>query len=358
MTDTASQASHYYAGLDIGGSTVKSALVDSHGQSTGAMTEVKSHVKDGYKATFGQLQKSLEELAKMANIQVSDIKGVGLDVPAPNCDGVVWTRANLGDDWVGTNIRDELTKVLGIPAYMTNDGNAAALGEYAVRPDYDGGILLVAPGTGLGGGLVLPGGKIYEGANGLALEVGHISVPHREDDGELPACSCGWKGCAEAWVSLVALRRRVGLELAKDQWKDHPLNTDDLTIIEKAFKLRDYAEDGDELAINIFRQQGQILGYALGDLVRVFDPGMVVIGGGLAETSENFRNSYMGWIQEGFIERAWPAYRHSPLDPEHVTTHFEWAKGGDYSAALGMGFVAKDMFGNLSWNRAYPDFKD
>jgi predicted NBD/HSP70 family sugar kinase len=144
----------------------------------------------------------------------------------------------------------------------------------------------------------------------------------------------------------MALRRRVGLELAKGQWKDHPLYTDELTIIEKAFKLRDYAEEGDELAIQIFQQQGQILGYALGDLVRVFDPGMVVIGGGLAETSEKFRNSYMGWIQEGFIERAWPAYRHNPLDPSQITTVFEWATGGDYSAALGMGFVAKDLFGN------------
>jgi glucokinase len=342
MTDQAS----YYAGLDIGGSTVKAALVDSDGKSTGALTEVKSHVKDGFQATFGQLEKALEELASHANIEVSQIKGVGLDVPAPNCEGVVWTRANLGDDWVGTNIRDELTKRIGIPAYMTNDGNAAAVGEYAVRPDYEGGLLLVAPGTGLGGGLVLPGGSIYAGANGLALEVGHISVPHREDDGSLPDCTCGLKGCAEAWVSLMALRRRVGREIAKDQWKDHPLNTDELTIIEKAFKLRDYAEEGDELAIQIFQQQGQILGYALGDLVRVFDPGMVVIGGGLAETSEKFRNSYMGWIQEGFIERAWPAYRHNPLDPSQITTVFEWATGGDYSAALGMGFVAKDLFGS------------
>ena len=264
-----------------------------------------------------------------------------MDVPAPNCEGVVWTRANLGDDWVGTNVRDELSELLGIPVYMTNDGNAAALGEYAVRPDYSGGLLLVAPGTGLGGGLVLPGGKIYAGANGLALEVGHISVPHREENGELPECSCGLKGCAEAWVSLMALRRRVSIEVAKDEWKDHPLASDEISVIEKAFQLRDYAEKDDPLAVQIFQQQGQILGYALADLVRVFDPGKVVIGGGLADTSENFRNRYMGWIQEGFIERAWPVYRNSPIEPEKVTTSFEWAAGGDFSAALGMGFVAR-----------------
>lgn len=341
-----SEKQHYFAGLDIGGSTVKASLVDANGTSTGALVEVKSRVKEGYKTTFGQLQEALRQLAEEEGIEVSAIRGAGMDVPAPNCDGVVWTRANLGDDWVGTNVRDELSERLGIPIYMTNDGNAAALGEYAVRPDYEGGILLVAPGTGLGGGLVLPGGKIYEGVNGLALEVGHISVPHREDDGGLPDCSCGLKGCAEAWVSLMALRRRVGLELAKDQWKSHPLASDEISLIDKAFQLRDYAENDDPLAVQIFQQQGQILGYALGDLVRVFDPGKVVIGGGLADTSENFRNRYMGWVQEGFIERAWPVYRNSPIEPEKVTTSFEWAAGGDFSAALGMGFLAKDLFGS------------
>jgi len=340
-----SLANKYFAGLDIGGSTVKAALVDADGASTGALVEVKSRVKEGYKTTFEQLQEALRQLAEKANIEVSAILGAGMDVPAPNCEGVVWTRANLGDDWVGTNVRDELSELLGIPVYMTNDGNAAALGEYAVRPDYSGGLLLVAPGTGLGGGLVLPGGKIYAGANGLALEVGHISVPHREENGELPECSCGLKGCAEAWVSLMALRRRVSIEVAKDERKDHPLASDEISVIEKAFQLRDYAEKDDPLAVQIFQQQGQILGYALADLVRVFDPGKVVIGGGLADTSENFRNRYMGWIQEGFIERAWPVYRNSPIEPEKVTTSFEWAAGGDFSAALGMGFVAKDLFG-------------
>ena len=340
-----SQANKFFAGLDIGGSTVKAALVDANGASTGALVEVKSRVKEGYKTTFEQLQEALRQLAEKANIEVSAIRGAGMDVPAPNCEGVVWTRANLGDDWVGTNVRDELSELLGIPVYMTNDGNAAALGEYAVRPDYSGGLLLVAPGTGLGGGLVLPGGKIYAGANGLALEVGHISVPHREENGELPERSCGSKGCAEAWGSLMALRRRVSIEVAKDEWKDHPLASDEISVIEKAFQLRDYAEKDDPLAVQIFQQQGQILGYALADLVRVFDPGKVVIGGGLADTSENFRNRYMGWIQEGFIERAWPVYRNSPIEPEKVTTSFEWAAGGDFSAALGMGFVAKDLFG-------------
>lgn len=332
----------HFVGLDIGGTTVKSVIVDSTGEQVGGIVEVRSRVKEGYESTFGQLDQAIDELAANAGIGRERIKGIGLDVPAPSSDGVIWGQANLGSDWVGTDIRSKLIERTGIPVFMTNDGNAAALGEYAIRHKHLGSLLLIAPGTGLGGGLVLPGGRSYEGMNGLALEVGHISVPFREDDGELPKCSCGLKGCAEAWVSLVALRRRVGLELAKPENAGHPLNEGNPPIEEKAFRLRDFAAAGDSLAIGIFKQQGFILGYAIADLVRTFDPGLVVIGGGLAETS--FRDDYMAWILEGFKERAWPVYLSSPLDPTLEITRFEWASGGDAAAAVGMAFTARELF--------------
>lgn len=334
--------SSHFAGLDIGGTTVKAVLVDHQGQQVGPLTEVRSLVKEGYEATFGQLSLALDQLAAGAGVERSQIAGIGLDVPAPSSDGVIWGRANLGADWVGTDIRGKLSARFGVPVYMTNDGNAAALGEYALRHKHIGSLLLVAPGTGLGGGLVMPGGRGYEGTNGLALEIGHISVPFREDDGELPTCSCGLKGCVEAWVSLVALRRRLSLELAKLQWASHPLNSPEIPVEEKAFKLRNFAEQGDPLAVQIFKQQGFILGYGIADMVRTLDPGLVVIGGGLAETS--FRDQYMTWISEGFADRAWPVYRVSPLDASKVTTTFEWAIGGDAAAAIGMAYTAQELF--------------
>lgn len=332
----------YFAGLDVGGTTVKSVLIDDQGKTVGAPVEVRSLVKDGYEATFGQLDRALNELADSAGIDRGAIRGIGLDVPAPSSEGVIWGRANLADDWVGRDIRDRFSARAGVPVFMTNDGNAAGVGEYAMRRKHLGSLLFVAPGTGLGGGLVLPGGRVYEGANGLALEVGHISVPFREDDGDLPECSCGLKGCVEAWVSLVALRRRLRCELAREEWSEHPLALDPAPIEEKAFRLRDHAAAGDPLASKIFEQQGMILGYALADLVRLFDPGLVVIGGGLAEAS--FRDRYLEWVMEGFDTRAWPMYRRSPLDAEKETTRFEWAIGGDSAAALGMAFTAWEMF--------------
>ena len=168
-----------------------------------------------------------------------------------------------------------------------------------------------------------------------------MSVPFREEDGRLPPCSCGKRGCLEAWVSLVALWRRLGQELAKKKWADHPLHAAGHSIEQQAFQLRDYADQEDPLALEIFRQQGFILGYGLADLVRLFDPGLVVIGGGLAET--NFRDRFMDWVLEGFDDRIWPVYRHNPLDPRQITTHFEWARSGDSAAALGMAFMAQTL---------------
>ncbi len=332
----------HFVGLDIGGSTIKAVIIGSTGEQVGPIVEVKSFVKNGYEATFGQLDVAIGELCAHAGISSEDIGGIGLDVPAPSSNGVIWGKANLGEDWVGTDICEKLKTRTGIPVVMTNDCNAAAVGEYAIRNKHLGSLLLVAPGTGLGGGFVLPGGRLYEGTNGLALEVGHISVPFTEDDGSLPDCTCGLKGCLEAWVSLVALRRRLSLELRKPEWENHCLNTPNSDIIEKAFQLRTLAENGDALAIQLFKEQGFKLGYGIADLVRTFDPGLVVLGGGLAEAK--FRDQFLDWVKDGFTERAWSVYRHSPIEPEKETTRFEWAEGGDAAASIGMAYTARELF--------------
>ena len=224
---------------------------------------------------------------------------------------------------------------------MTNDGNAAAYGEWILRPGHDGPLLFVAPGTGLGGGFVLGKGQLYEGCNGLAMELGAISVPFREEDGSLPKCAGKGPGSLEAWVSLVALRRRLEIELAKEENHDHPLAKQDIPIKEKAFQLRDFCEKEDPLARHIFKQQAHILGWAMGDQASELDPGLIVIGGGLAETS--FRDWYLDHVRAGFEERAPAFYVNSPIPPHGVTTRFDWAVGGDYAAAIGVAHKAMEI---------------
>jgi predicted NBD/HSP70 family sugar kinase len=322
----------YFAGLDIGGTTVKSMLLDHAGKQVGNLVELRSHVRDGYRRTFEQLDASLARLCTELGVAMDDIAAIGVDVPAPNCRGVIWGQANLAADWVGTDIGGEYSKRVGKPVTVTNDGNAAAFGEWLYRPDREAGLLFVAPGTGLGGGLVLPGGTMYEGANGLALEVSDITVPFTDERGK-PSDAIGREGCLEAWVSLVGLRRQLDIRLGHEANRDHPLNQSDAPIEEKALRLRDYAESGDALAREIFGQQARILGYGLADMASLFDPGLVVIGGGLAETK--FRDWYLDEVREGFNGRAAPFYKRSPIPPHEPTTTFEWAIGGDASAAYG-----------------------
>jgi glucokinase len=333
--------SHYFTGLDIGGSTIKCMLVDEEGKQVGDIVEVKSHVKDGYQATFKQMAGAMDQLVQPAGVTVNDIVAIGVDVPAPSSNGVVWGKANLGDDWVGTDIRGEFSKLVGKPVFMTNDCNAAAFGEWMYRPNHHDGLLYVAPGTGLGGGMVLPGGHLFEGTNGLAMEAGDLSVPRTDEHGEWPVDGRGRKACMEAWVSLVALRRQLAKALKKPEYSDHELNKLDAPIEEKAFKVRDYAEQGDSLALEIFALQANVLGHGLADLASILDPGLVAIGGGLSETG--FRDWFIDEVRKGFNERAMKPYIKSPLPPYKPTTVIEWAIGGDAAAAFGSARKAMDL---------------
>ena len=244
-----------------------------------------------------------------------------MDVPAPSCDGVIWGQANLNKDWVGVNVRDAFAKSIGKKkVFMTNDGSAAAYGEFALRRRKIKGMLFCAPGTGLAGGLILENGDIYEGCNGLALEIGHVSSPFRED-GKLPKCGCGKEGCVEANVSLVALRRQLAAKLKLAKHKNHPLNKENASASRaKAFKLRDLADAGDRLALELFDHQGFVLGYALGDQAHELNPEVIVVGGGLSEAG--FRETFMDSIKRGYAETRTALLPEEPAETARADHHF------------------------------------
>ena len=145
----------------------------------------------------------------------------------------------------------------------------------------------------------------------------------------------------EAWVSLMALRRQLGKALDKPENAGHELAKSSDTIAEKAFRLRDFAEHGDELALSIFSLQANVLGHGLADLASILDPGLIAIGGGLSETG--FREWFIGEVRKGFAERAMAQYRISPIPPHEATTRIEWAVGGDGAAAFGSARMAMKL---------------
>jgi len=153
-------------------------------------------------------------------------------------------------------------------------------------------------GTGLGGGVIV-GGRVVTGRNGFGGELGHVLIPHESVpgiEGAVPACNCGRTGDLESLCSLTAIRRTLLPHfLARNP--GHPLAADE--IGDAAKKVRGLAERGDPMCRDIFRVQAHALGLFFDEMVNVFDPDALIVGGGAVETSDEFRRWFLDEIRAG-----------------------------------------------------------
>lgn len=197
----------------------------------------------------------------------------------------------------GFDIRSSLENVFGTPVFLENDANAAALGENwkgASRGMSDS--IMVTLGTGMGGGIIVRG-SVLRGADGTAGEIGHICI---EPDG-LP-CGCGSKGCVEQYVSALAIVRMAG-EQTDFSCVGYP----------SARSVFDAAKEGDPRAAEVFRRMGVSLGIALADLINIFNPEAIVIGGGVSGAWDLFIGHTVGEIRARAFKE--PAERARLLRP-------------------------------------------
>ena len=199
-----------YIGIDLGGTNIAAGVVDEAG-------------KIIYKASVPTLaQRPIDEIVEdMANLcidvvngadcQISEIKSVGIGCPGTvdNKNGIVAYACNLRMQ--NTELGAMLEKKLGKPVNLENDANAAALGEYAVNGDNADSFVLITLGTGVGGGVIIDG-KPYRGFNCAGGELGHIVINADGDE----ICSCGNKGCWEAYASVTALIRQTNRAMQSD----------------------------------------------------------------------------------------------------------------------------------------------
>jgi glucokinase len=263
-------------GMDIGGTKIAGGVVDPQGRVV-ALTRADTPAYD-ITRTRGVIIDMIRELAAVHPVTAVGIGAAGwIDTTRDS----IRFAPHLA--WRDEPLRDQLAAVVGLPVVVENDANAAAWAEFTfgAGSTVDDSMVLVAIGTGIGGGLVL-GGRLVRGAHGFAGEPGHqVAVP----DGL--ACSCGRRGCLEQYASGEALVRyaRSGaaaqpsaaaglLELAGDA--EHitgPLVTT-------------AARAGDKVARDAFDQVGRWLGIGLADLVHMLDPQLLVIGGGVVEAGE------------------------------------------------------------------------
>ena len=277
-------------GVDIGGTTVKMGLFSVDGELIDKW-EIKTRTENGGEKILPDVADSILQEMVDREIAADKVVGVGVGIPAPvNSEGVVKNTANLG--WGYKNVKGELCDLLsGMKVKAGNDANVAALGEMWMG----GGrgqknIIMVTLGTGVGGGII-NNGKIVVGENGAGGEIGHICVNYKEQE----KCGCGKTGCLEQYASATGIAR-----LARQRMKK---NHDETILRGKEINAKtvfDAVKKDDKVAIEIAEEFGVYLGHALANIAVIFDPAVIVIGGGVSKAGKII----LPFIEKPFYEKA------------------------------------------------------
>ena len=296
----------YVVGIDIGGTNTVFGIVDARGTiiasgsiKTNKFNEVEDYVNELHTELFRLLEQ---------NNATDKIMGIGVGAPNGNYfNGTIEFAPNL--PWRGViPLAQMLTDRFGIPVSLTNDANAAAIGEMtygAARGLKD--FIMITLGTGVGSGIVVNGQLVY-GHDGFAGELGHVIV--RPNNGRL--CGCGRTGCLEAYTSATGVARtaREFLEVRNDPSSLRQIPIQDITSKD----VYDAAITGDKLALEIFDYTGKILGEAFANFIAFSSPKAIILFGGLAKAGDlilkpikeamdrNTLNIYKGKVKIMFSE--------------------------------------------------------
>lgn len=265
----------YYLGIDLGGTNISAGLVDENGKLYGREITPTMNGREYY-AIIDDIVELCKKLMADNNITEKDVEAMGIGIPGllDKNKGVIIYANNI--DMNNVNIAEEIKKQLDIPVYIENDANCAAMGEITCGVAHgDKNVIYITLGTGVGAGIVL-NGKVFDGAFGGGGEAGHMVIVA---EGEL--CTCGRKGCWEAYASANALRREGRIAAAK-----YP-NSELFNLVDGNIKLIDAktvfdaADLGDEHAVNIIDWYVKYVAIGLVNLVNIFQPEAIVIGGGI-----------------------------------------------------------------------------
>jgi glucokinase-like ROK family protein len=286
------------AGVDIGATSVDLGIADFSGKILVRYSEPAS-VKDGPINILGQVCSLLEKMLKENHLSPEKLFGIGIGVPGPvDFSAGTLVSPPIMPGWDRYPIIQTVQQWFpSANVVVDNDVNVMALGEIyqGVGKGVDN-LIFVKIGTGIGAGIVCEG-KIYRGSSGCAGDIGHIGVNKSG-----PLCHCGNKGCLEAVAAGPAIAERA---LIAAQAGKSPIL---IKLYEKNGKVlraedvADAAREGDALAVEIIRESGQYVGDVLDGLVNFFNPGVIVIGGGVS----NLGNLLLSSIRQTVINRSTP----------------------------------------------------
>lgn len=311
----------YVAAIDVGGTKMLSGLISDDGRLL-CSRRVPSNARRGADAVVADIAGTLRALIDAEGMQSGQIAAIGCSVPGPldRRRGVVTFSPNL--DWHEYPLRDALANYFSQPILIDDDANCAALGEgWRGAAADSANFLYVTVSTGVGAGVVIDN-RVYHGVHDVAGEAGHMVI---EPNG--PTCSCGNTGCLEALCSgtSIAARARDALRHGEETQLRAMVGARPKSLSsEMVFAA---AAQGDVVAREILATAGLYLGIGLANLATLFDPEMIVLGGGVLDGGD----AMLGPVRTSFMRRALPSVRATPLRPALL---------GSHSALVGAGRLA------------------
>jgi len=266
-------------GVDIGGTNIKIALVDTKGSIIYSNT-TPTRAEMGYEYTIGNIKQAIIDLAKETKIDISTIEAIGFGFPGQidYKNGIVRMLPNI-PGWVDVPVAKIMEEEFKVPTRLDNDVRCAALGEL----NFGAGkgcenLVCITVGTGIGSGIIL-NGKLIRGASNAAGEIGHIKLAVHDG----PLCGCGDFGCFEAYASgpaIVAMAREYIAGGKSSKYKE--MATEELS----PYIVAQAALQGDVVAKRIYTKMGETIGIGLSSVVNLLNPEKIIIGGGVAEAGD------------------------------------------------------------------------
>lgn len=306
LTPVAEAARPLYAGVDLGGTNIKSALVDNRGELVAFHTE-KTHAERGPEDAAARMGKSVQTLADQVGITTAEIAAVGVGSPGP-LDLAAGTIVRAGNlvGWDDFPLRDRVAAHCGLPVTFANDANAAGYGEFWIGSarDFDSLVLLTL-GTGVGGGIMI-GDTNIEGASSHGSECGHMIV----DPSELARmCPCGQRGHLEAYSSAKSLVARASEAIAAGATGSLAAAVSRGERLTPILIGRE-AGAGDTLANDLIMETARWLGIGIVTLLNVIDPAAVMIGGAMTFGGDAapVGRAFLARIREEVRLRAFPTH--------------------------------------------------
>lgn len=267
-----------YLGIDLGGTTIKAAVIDASGAVVGRAVR-NTPAKEGVDAVTSAMADAARNAMGDAGVETVAAAGIGAPGPMNWQSGIVYEPPNLAG-WRDVPLADLMRDNLGIPCFVDNDANVACYGEFCHGAGRDvDSLCMLTLGTGVGGGIVLFG-KLLRGIDGTAAEIGHMTV---QRDGRL--CGCGALGCLEAYASVTGMLRtaREGLDQGEaSSLRDREADGETLTgkmVSEEALK-------GDVFARWVVEETGTWIGIGVANLINLLNPEMIVLGGGMISAGD------------------------------------------------------------------------